>query len=612
MNRKTTIFGMGAALAMLLCACSNPKPIQIEITTAPPSSMEINATASIAATVVNDPSNSGVDWSCTPTGACGTFTPAHTASAATTVYQAPNTAGSVTITAASTKKSTIMATAKVTINPVGSTSNLTGTYTFYANGWDAGFLPYSVAGSIAIDGANGTVTNGEQDYFDVNSGNVYPADPITSGTITLGSDGRGSLTLTPTTAPAETFSIVLVNNDHLLITEFDANATSAGSLDLQKSPASVPMSGNSFALFDPTDAFAFGGVITSSGSAITAGTGDADVGLSVVTADALGGLISATDANGRGTMTISTASLGSFEFAYYVVGPEVFRLVEIDGGSGGDFLAGSMYGQGATSGAFSAASLNGNFAFVQAGEANTQIAFYGAAGEFTADDSSSMLTAGVADVNMGDGAPVAAGSLAGSSYSVAANGYGSIALSGTTTDGLANFGIYMVDPALNLADPNSTTGGGGALLVDLDTNSVGTGIVVPQSTGATFTGNYAFNQDGLYFTNVTAGYFDILGQALSDGSSKLTGMADYNDVNDTGLNPNVAVNGTYAADMANSGRSTAAVTFTGQTTPNYITTNHITVYQASTNLLFHIDTDESISGGLVQGIVTSGVAEKQQ
>ena len=44
----------------------------------PPSSINVSATAQIAATVANDPSNAGVDWSCTPTSACGSFNPTHT------------------------------------------------------------------------------------------------------------------------------------------------------------------------------------------------------------------------------------------------------------------------------------------------------------------------------------------------------------------------------------------------------------------------------------------------------------------------------------------------------------------------------------------------------
>ena len=74
---------------------------------------------------------------------------------------------------------------------------------------------------MAIDGATGTVTGGEQDYFNVNTPAVFTANPITAGTINVGSDGRGTLSLTPTSAPVETFSITVVNNKHILITQLE-------------------------------------------------------------------------------------------------------------------------------------------------------------------------------------------------------------------------------------------------------------------------------------------------------------------------------------------------------------------------------------------------------
>ena len=170
MKRHTLLAGFALAVAVVFCGCDGcggSNPITIAITTAPPASMEVNQTASIAATVSNDGANGCVDWSCTPVGTCGTFTPAHTASAATTVYQAPPASANVVITAASTTKPAVTATANVTINPIGTTANLNGTYTFFANGWDtSSFGPISVAGSVVLDGA-GHVTGGEQDWFDL-------------------------------------------------------------------------------------------------------------------------------------------------------------------------------------------------------------------------------------------------------------------------------------------------------------------------------------------------------------------------------------------------------------------------------------------------------------
>ncbi|HXA75645.1 MAG TPA: hypothetical protein VNV41_00800 [Candidatus Acidoferrales bacterium] len=580
----------------------NVNNITIAITTAPPASLEVNQSASIAATVTMDSSNSGVDWSCTPIGTCGTFVPAHTASGGTTVYTAPRTAGPVTIIAASTANSAKTASASVTIDAVATASNITGTYTFFANGTDGGQAPISVAGSVVINGAMGTVTGGEQDYFDITSTNIFPSDPILSGSITVGADGRGTLVVTPTSAPAETYSITVVNNKHILITEFDSNATASGSLDLQTSPTSVPTGGNAFALFDATDANSFGGVLTSSGTAITASEADDDLG-GVATfgfAITTGSSFTSPDANGRGTITLNDPNFGAFELAYYVVGPEAFRLIEFDGVG---FATGSMYGQG--TGAFSGASLGSKFVFGQAGveaPGPTGLGIYSAAGQFTGNGTSA-LSSGVADVNLGDGHPKEAADLtAGTTYSISANGYGGITLTGATTDGLANFGVYMVDPTINVSDPNSASGGGGAVLLDLDASQLGVGIVVPQATSPTFVGNFAFSDDGGLATTQSS-LFGLVGEVTSDGTSKVAGLGDYNELT-IARTPAVTLAGTYTADAANPGRSTMPLTINGAAAPN-----NITLYQASSALVLHVDVDSPANQS---GIIGFGVFEQQQ
>jgi hypothetical protein len=95
-------------------------PISVTISIAPPQSILVGNTAQAAATVGNDPANEGVNWSCLPEGACGSFNPAQTASEVTTTYTAPlslPTGGSVTITATSAADSTksSSATTQITI-----------------------------------------------------------------------------------------------------------------------------------------------------------------------------------------------------------------------------------------------------------------------------------------------------------------------------------------------------------------------------------------------------------------------------------------------------------------------------------------------------------------
>jgi hypothetical protein len=144
-------------------------------------------------------------------------------------------------------------------------------------------------------------------------------------------------------------------------------------------------------------------------------------------------------------------------------------------------------------------------------------------------------------------------------------------------------------------------------MTDLDSNSLGVGVIAPQTSGATFTGNYAFNQDGVYQTStVSNAFFDVIGQVLSDGTSKLTGNADFNDLINTGQNANDIVAATFTPDPNNAGRATAQVSISGGgTTMN----ENLTIYQASDNLLFHVDMDSPAS---LTGNTATGVLEKQQ
>jgi len=578
-------------------------PVSISITTPPPASLEVNLTASVAATVTNDPANAGVDWSCTPTGSCGTFSPAHTASGAATVYTAPGASGPVTLTAASTTQPSQNKSASVNITPIATAGDLTGQYVFFVNGSDANGNPYSVAGSITLGGA--TIT-GEQDYFDTSgTGTVFAQDDITGGSISVGSDGRGTLSLTPTSAKPETFSISVVNNKHIRIIQFQSSATAIGSLDFQTVPSSQPSGNNAFALFDPFDAYALGGVMTVTGTSITASEVDDDVsGTTKFGFDFTVGCVSpsctltAPDAAGRGTITITDSHFTTMQMAYYVVGPEAFRVIEVDNNA---YVAGSIFGQG--TGAFSAASLAKPFVFGQSGITSSVvpgIGIFAVAGQFTGNGTSA-LSAGVADFNDGDGSAVLAGTLVGSAYTVSANGYASITNAGPFL--LTNFGVYLVDPAINLVDPNSASGGGGALMLDLDSTSIGIGLTVPQTAGATFVGNYAFGQDGGFVTASASAFYDLVGQIVSNGTSTFAGLVDYN-VLTVAQTPGATISGTYAADAANPGRSTAQVTINGETPPG-----NITLYQASSSLLLDVDVDSPATG---EGNVALGLAEHQQ
>jgi hypothetical protein len=124
---RTSLAIFALIFAAILVGCSsnnnnNPPQNSISVSlSAPPTSLQTNATATLTAIVSNDSANAGVTWSCAPAGSCGSFNPASSAgSTATTTYTAPPGAGNVTIVATSVTDSTQSAQATVTVTaPAG-------------------------------------------------------------------------------------------------------------------------------------------------------------------------------------------------------------------------------------------------------------------------------------------------------------------------------------------------------------------------------------------------------------------------------------------------------------------------------------------------------------
>jgi hypothetical protein len=227
--------------------------------------------------------------------------------------------------------------------------------------------------------------------------------------------------------------------------------------------------------------------------------------------------------------------------------------------------------------------LSGTYAFFESGSTvNGPLAL---AGQFTA--ASGTLSAGFADTN--DDGTYGKGSIAASPYTLAGNGSGTLTLPGTpsTTEDVSALLIFATDPTLNLLDPNNTTSGtGGALIMDNDAGAYGTGLIVPQTTGA-FQGNYAVN---LQLFNSSA-EIDFVGQSTQSGGS-FTGTVDLNDNGATATAVNFS--GSSAADSTNTGRYTGSFTV-GANSYN------ITYYQVNSGEFFILDTDSSdVGNGFLQ------------
>jgi hypothetical protein len=615
MNRGTLWIVLLAVVALGVAGCGNSH--HVTITTAP-TTLTAGASSNVVATVSH--SGSAVNWTCLPAGACGSFNPTQTPNGGTSVYTAPPAApsgGSVTIIATSVAHPSRSASVSVAITGV-----LTANFVFYASGMEAceGECPYSVAGvaTIAQDGS-GTVLGGEQDYNDGGDLNV-PDDPITGGLLTLANDGSGNATLTITTLSGsvgvdgtETFALNYANPNHALIIQFDQSATSSGSFDLQTSTAAPASASFAFVASGTTGESIVeeGGVIALDGSGGITGTFDRNNNGTPDTNQPIpaGAAIAATDSLGRGVVTGLTGA--DTNIAYYVVGPEVLRIISIDPDGQ---AVGSSYGQGTAAGGFSSATLGpsvfsiGNtlIQYAEVGQFNTSLDEGTArpAGRPVREGGPPAACTGVVlcdffgidDQNF-EGTPTPAQPISGT-YSIAANGYGSMTYINTAFDESQTFGVYAVDPQLNILDPNDTTDGlGGALIAEMDNNLVGTGSIVPQTdpSAASFTGNYTFGAQGFGSLGDEL-EFDFVGSGtVAAGPGAFSGTGSLNDLfgalTDSNGQFSVSFSGTLVADPNpdNTGRYTMNPMAVAVNTADVDTT----LYQAEGGQLFWIDMDVS-------------------
>jgi hypothetical protein len=628
MNRATLWTNIVALCALGIAGCgSSGSSLAIAITA--PSTLAASTSGNVSATVTHDPQAGGVSWSCTPAGFCGTFTLAQTASGATTVYTAPPvapTGGSVTITATSVSVPTRTASASIAITSIAAQN-----FVFYVTGEAISNLAtannpypyYSLAGVVQIAntlsaGGVFAVTGGEQDYND-GDGTTSPqpqGDMIIGGGLVPNGDGTGTLTLitdNPNLAVAgtETFAVAFANPNHALITQFDGTATSSGSMDLQTSTA---LPSGSFAFVasgsgsddnGPLPA-AYGGVFTITSGALS-GTVDSNLGGAVTPNTPFTASLSTPDAFGRGAINNSTGIATSIN--YYAVGPEVIRIIDVDSVTS-DNVVGSAYGQGAVP-AFTTHSI-GDSVFAVA----NPFTGYAAVGQFKT--SAGTHFNGVGDLNeLNNGVQLTAQTIHGT-YTLASDGYGAMTFNPTYGD-VSVFGIYAVDPALNILDPNATTDGGGALVAEMDENLVGTGQLVPQTdvVVADFSGYYAFgaqggtDADGLF-------EFDFVGAAnVTQPGGSLVGTGELSDpfAALTGIGPTytgVAFTDAAVPDGAHPGRYTInplTLSNDGFTADISLT---VTTYQASGDQLFwiEVDPDSYFGGSLEAGAIPSGLAKK--
>jgi hypothetical protein len=345
---------------------------------------------------------------------------------------------------------------------------------------------------------------------------------------------------------------------------------------------------------------AFGGVFSISGTSLSNGILDVnDAQNNVETGAAFTATtISAADAFGRGT--IGGFSIDGFPIAlnYYIVGPEVIRIIDVNTT---DSSVGSAFSQGAN--AFTNAAL-GSSVFAVAG--NPWTAGIDAVGQFSTTNTSSSPSdfSGVGDdFEPANGVASAPAFPFSGTYSIGPNGYGTLTFKGLGIGDFNRLGIYMTDPTLNLNDPNNPAGGGGALVLDLDIVLSGaSGVLIPQTdtTTAAFTGNYAVAAQDFNNFNSKCPLceFDMVGQgSVTAGVLSLTGLVSdpFATLSTAKTSSADTFSSSPFADALNSGRRYSMVSTNTPPNPLAATVNGVSlnfdvaVYQASGEQLFWIN-----------------------
>jgi hypothetical protein len=556
------------AVIFALTGCSSVNPNTITVTmTNPPTAVPAGATASVSATVTNDSRHEGVDWTatCGSTGACGSFSPTHTASGASTTFTAPSDipdGNTVTIIATSTRNPGKAATTSPTIQ--FSNTMLVGNYVFEAAGQDITSPAYQVAGVFTADGT-GTITGGELTYsdFSVLDTNI----PIDSGTYTIGTDGRGTITLVNSTdttigvGGTLTLGTVLANSSHALITQFDASATSSGTMDKQTAVDDLT-GGFAFAVRGNLDvATAIGGVFNVDSPGVISGAGsvgDIDVFGFISNALTVTGTVTPVADDALGSVTVDlTIGGNATEFIGYIVDDTHIKLIESDTF---DITAGQAIGQGADTGTFvDNTFFSGTFVYGISGDSAFGAAAFAAA--FSADGTSAgVLTGTSSDQSLG--ATVTTDTFTGT-YAVDTSGSCATTTPPTCTGRTTATTVFDTTSTAGPTLIFYLTGGGNPpLVINTDTFSLGAGIALPQS-GPAVDGAYALN-----FSAVDSAVVDTQGnevdgtaQITADGSAgTFSGTGDVN-VEDASVSPPTftpdsgePVSGTFTASASADGR----------------------------------------------------------
>jgi hypothetical protein len=482
----------------------------------------------------------------------------------------PNPA-SVTITAFITDTPSISGNAIATITAVTfNNSSLKGNYVFSFSGVDTSGNAFYAIGAITADG-NGNITGGEEDLNDVTSG--YFTATSTTGTYSIGSDGRGTLSINNSIGSFQ-FAIAMKALNNAVLNEVDNNVVAAtGNLEAQSAGIPAP-SGNYAFGFNGSGlgcgSFASAGIFALNGGTL-GGVQDLNCGGSIIQSQTLTGSYNTSiDGLGRGTGVFSGSSSGSSDMIYYVISGNRFRFLCPDTAT---FFLGSADLQ--TQSSFTGSNFSGQYVI------NTSANTSGAGVSYTLisiNANGGNVSTGYYDVN--NTGTVGQASLTGS-YSVASNGY----VNGTWNVNNAGlpFAMYLISPTQGY-------------YVDERTSAIGGGNVYAQdaslTTNAGWAGSYATKQFGYFLSGgvINPGNASgVSGQLSADGNGNLAGTLDLNDPAGVSIGATLQSPSNYSVTTTAPGRFTAQITTQVEGTRTYVgylvSTGQVLLLETDTNLV---------------------------
>jgi hypothetical protein len=543
-NNRLALFGilLSGVIAVGNSGCGGGSltlPVSVSVSSSA-QTIDESRSASVTATVANDPANRGVTWSLMGTGcagsACGTLS---NQTATSVKYTAPSPVAanlSIKVVATSVADNTKSAAASFTVIP-----------------------PPSVTTTSLPGGAGGSAYSATLQE----SGGVAPFSwSLTSGSLptgfTLGTDG--TIAGTPCTGGTSSFTVQVADSANPPLT-----ASAPLSISVTVPPLSIATTSLPEGVTDTiySQAVQVAGGISPYSWSVASGSLPSWASLNKST----GRITGIPGTTGTSTFTLQVADS---ECSAALTSTQALSISVVSDTTAND------------------SELNGHYAFLFNGFDDATGSQVAVAGSFTADGKGN-ITAGIEDENGPNGSALTV-PLTGT-YNIGSDNRG--ALTVTTANGSKTYAVVLNSISSGVAHKarfvefDDTTGTNGQR---------GSGLLRLQDTSAfslsSITGPYAFGFSG---QDAAGNRKAIVGAFNTDGAGTISsGVADQNVA---GTATNLSLTGTYTAPSGSDGR--AFITLN----PSGASSLHLTAYVVSASELLAIRTDTFSSEGLASGTI---------